>query len=466
MKTLIYIILFFVLSCFWTSAQTTDKQKLIYMGIYPIDSVKSDINYLDENWISCQTISLEDINNDFSNIQDLDWLQDISKEKKAVFVGENHFYKYTQNLRNRVLFALNTFDYYPLIIFEEPYPFTAFVNYYLQLADEKQANTFYEQDLYYMITTKEEYELLQHIRRWNRSHPDKIIAAGYRDVEKTQDELSTTINQIIAPYFQILNPKYNIDWKVILSGNFENLIYEFRQNLEKAKKSNLIGKYPFITPQYISTVIDNLESSNNMLYKDFLYYRQKAIIRNLTDTSFLGKYLQNGKIVIHGGSLHLRTNIESDSANNLWEGSYLTNIFEYTKGKTYSINVDGIARSLGETANISSSYIEPALGFNLMLEQMQKAYKDGLIKANDCYFLSIYNQTLNDYYKFWIQKGRSYKDQGLLIESISWNKIIDLINVKEPDKTESFINSRNYNELFDKVIIIPCSPLITPIIKK
>jgi len=406
------LLLILVLSCYWAGAQTTNKQKLMNMEIYPYESIKSEINYFNESWINCKTISLEDINNDFSNIQDLDWLRNVSKEKKAVFVGENHFYKYTQNLRNRILFALNTFDYYPVIIFEEPYSFSAFVNYYLQLSDEKQANTFYEQDLYNMITTKEEYDLLQHIRRWNKSHPDKIITTGYRDVEKTQDELSTTINQIIVPYFQILNPKYNIDWKVVLSGNFEGLIYEFRQNLEKAKKSNLIGKYPFITPQYISTVIDNLESSNNTLYKDFKYYRQKAIIRNLTDTNFLGKYLQNGKILIHGGSIHLSTNVNSDSANNIWEGSYLTNVFEYTKGKTYSIKVDGIARALGETANIDSFYIEPALGYKGMLEKMKKAYKDGLIKANDCYFVSIYDQTLNDYYKFWIQKGRDYNGQG------------------------------------------------------
>jgi hypothetical protein len=180
----------------------------------------------------------------------------------------------------------------------------------------------------------------------------------------------------------------------------------------------------------------------------------------------LGKYLQKGKIIVHGGSLHLRTNIESDSANNLWEGGYLTHVFEYTKGKTYSINVDGIARSLGETANINSSYIEPALGYSGLLKKMQKAYKDGLLKADDCYFVSIYDQTLNDYYKFWIQKGRNYNGQGLLIESIAWNKIIDLINVKDPAKAESFINNRDYNELFDKVIIIPCSPLVTPIVKK
>lgn len=465
MKNYYSLILVLCMFSFYTSAQTIDKQKLIDIGIYPLESIKSEINYLDESWIRCKKISLEDINDSFSNLEDLVWIRDIPKDKKAVFIGENHFNKYSQNLRNRILFALNTFDYYPIIILEEPYSITAFANYYLQLPYEKQANEFYENELYNMIPTKEEYDLLRHIRTWNKSHPNKIISVGYEDVEKTQDELSRTINQIIIPYFQKLNPQYYIDWKIVLSGDFESLINELKQNLEKAKKINLIGRYPFITPQYISTVIDNLESSNNTLYKDYQYYRQKAIIRNLTDTNFLGKYLQTGKIVVHAGSLHMRTNIASDSVNNLWEGPYLTHVFELTKGKTYSIKVEGIARSLGEAAKVDSTYFEPALGFNWMLEKMQKAYKDGLINTEDCYFVSIYDETLNDYSKFWIQKGREYNWQGLLIESILWNDIIETINIRDPDASKSFKSNKNDMDLFDKVIIIPCSPLITPIVK-
>jgi hypothetical protein len=466
MKSFHFFNLFIVFISYQIYAQTTHEQYLIDMEIYPYYSIRSEIDYLDDSLINCKTILLEDINNNFSNIKDLDWLQKISKDKKAVLIGENHFNQYIQNLRNRILFALNTVDYYPIIIFEEPYSYAPFVNYYLHLQDENQANVFYAENLNDIITTKEEYDLLKHIRRWNKLHQDKIIKVGFSDVEKTQDELSVTINQIIVPYFQKLNPRYAPDWKAVLSGNFESLINEFKQNLEKAKKNNIIGKYVFITPQYISNVIENLESSNNTLYKDYFYYRQKAILRNLTDSKFLGDYLQNGKIIIHSGSHHLRTHIESDSVNNLWEGSYLSNVYEYTKGKTYSIKVEGIARSFGESAHINSTYTEPALGFNGLFEKMQKAYKAGLIKADECYFVSIYNQKLTDYYKFWIQKGRDSDGQGLLIESASWDKAIELINTNDPKMVESFISNIDDNKFFDKVVIIPCSPLITPIMKK
>lgn len=465
MKAFHYFNLFFVFLWCQIFAQTTQENNLTQMGIYPYNSIHSEIDYLDDNLIKCKTILLEDINNDFSNIKDLAWLQEISINKKAVLIGENHFNRYIQNLRNRILFALNTFDYYPIIIFEEPYSYAAFVNYYLQLEDEKQANVFYAQNLNNIITTKEEYDLIKHIRRWNKLHPNKI-KVGFSDVEKTQDELSVTINQIIVPYFQKLNPQYAPDWKIVLSANFDSLINEFKQNLEKAKKNNLIGKYAFITPQYISNVIDNLESSNNTLYKDYFYYRQKAILRNLTDTKFLGEYLQNEKIIIHSGSHHLRTHIESDSVNNLWEGSYLSNVYVYSKGKTYSIKVHGITRSLGEAANINSSYTEPALGYTGLFEKMKNAYKAGLIQADECYFVSIYDQKLTDYSKFWIQKGRDSGGQGLLIESASWDKIIDLINAKNPKMLDSFVSNIDDNKFFDKVVIIPCSPLITPIMNK
>jgi hypothetical protein len=255
-----------------------------------------------------------------------------------------------------------------------------------------------------------------------------------------------------------------MDWEVVLSGNFEELIKELRLNLKQAVNKNHIGQYPFITPQYISAVIDNLESSNDALYVDYLLYRQKALLRNLTDTTFLGKYLQNGKIVIHSGSMHLRTKVESDSTNNLWEGSYLTHVYEPTIGKTYSLQIESIARSLGEAATINSSYTEPALGYSGLLLKMQELFAEGLITADECYFFSIYSEVLDEYSKFWIQKGKEFGEQGLYLKSARWDKIQDLIDSNNPEESDSFVEKISYNVLFDDVIIIPCSPIITPIL--
>ena len=463
MRTIFTILVLVLIPSIFGYSQSTDVQRLMKMGIYPIESIASEINYIDTNLIKYDSISLEDINVDFSNIQDLEWLKEIGNNSKAVLIGEDHFNTYIQNLRNRIFFALNTYDYFPVIILERPFTYTEFVNYYLQLEDDKEAELFYEKNLVRIVNTKEEYSLLQHTRRWNTNHPEKPVAVGYYDVEKTIDELSVTLNQILIPYFQKLDPQLNFDWEVVLSGNFEELIKELKFNLKKAVKANHIGQYPFITPKYISAVIDNLESSNYALYVDYMLYRQKALLRNITDTLYLGKYIQTGKIVIHSGSMHLRTKVESDSTNNLWEGSYLTHVYEPTLGKTYSLQIESIARSLGEAATINSSYVEPALGYSGLLKKMQDAFNDGLIDSDGCYFISIYNEVLNEYSKFWIQEGKKYKGQGLFIKSAHWDEILDLIQTNHPEKADSFVEQIGYNVLFDDVIIIPCSPIITPI---
>jgi hypothetical protein len=338
------------------------------------------------------------------------------------------------------------------------------VNHYLQIGDDHEAELFYEKNLTRIVNTREEYDLLHHIRRWNRHHPEKPISAGYYDIEKTKDELSVTLNQILLPYFQQLDPQFHIDWEVVLSGNFGEMIKDLRSHLQQAVQTNHTGEYPFITPQYIAAVIDNLESSNEALYVDYMHYRQKALLRNLTDTTFLGNYLENGKIVIHSGSMHLRTKVEADSSNNLWEGSYLTHVYAPTMGKTYSLQIESIARSLGEAATINASYTEPALGYSGLLKKMQDLFTAGLIAADDCYFIAIYNETLNEYAKFWIQKGRESGGHGLYIKSVHWDAMLELIQGNHPEKVDSFIENIGYHVLFDDVIIIPCSPIITPIV--
>jgi erythromycin esterase-like protein len=183
------------------------------LGAYPAEHITSEIDYIDTGIMECRALSLEDINEDFSNINDLAWLQEIGKAKRAVLVGEDHFNKYIQNLRNRILFALNTYDYYPVIILERPFPYTAFVNHYLQIGDDHEAELFYEKNLTRIVNTREEYDLLHHIRRWNRHHPEKPISAGYYDIEKTKDELSVTLNQILLPTFNSWIPNFILTGK-------------------------------------------------------------------------------------------------------------------------------------------------------------------------------------------------------------------------------------------------------------
>jgi len=55
-------------------------------------------------------LQTDDINPEFSNIDDLSWLQPLVRDCRVVLLGETHYFQYIHHLRNRLLFALNTFD--------------------------------------------------------------------------------------------------------------------------------------------------------------------------------------------------------------------------------------------------------------------------------------------------------------------------------------------------------------------
>jgi hypothetical protein len=435
------------------------NSKLIDMGLYPYnyyDTVKVD--YFNNDWINCSPLSEENINDNFSNISDLSWLKDIALKNKVVFLGETHYYNYISNLRNRIFFALNTFDYYPLIVLENKYSMSAYVNYYINIKDEKAAEKFYKEELYDMMSTKDDYYLVQLARKWNKLHPEKKVSIGFHDLEW---HYKTTIKRIILPYFQTIDKNYSIDLVALNNIGLGKLIPELRKKCEQAKKVNLIGKYPFITSGYISTVIDNLESTYNSDYYEgspISYYRQKAMIRNLTDTAFLGKYLNKGKIVIHGGGYHATTHFSyPDNANFYREGSYLNNDYALTKGKTYSILLYGFAYSLGEMANIPiDSCVPQGNAYIDMINNFQEAYKKKLIKPDDYCFYG----ELDNFYNMIIKKGKQFKNKPLLIQSISWENILKSMSENNKKKTNDYINNQDEFERYDRVIYIPCSPIV------
>lgn len=74
-----------------------------------------------------------------------------------------------------------------------------------------------------------------------------------------------------------------IDRKTQSLQEIAKLLPHFFKLLETAKEKGLRGEYPFITPQFIQNVLLNLQSTYWAYEFEFNTYRQKAIIRNLTD---------------------------------------------------------------------------------------------------------------------------------------------------------------------------------------
>jgi hypothetical protein len=442
----------------WNCGQVNadSKESLAAMGIYPYPTIEEveDCKFPKE-WVSVKPLSSEDVNDTFSNIDDLEWLKPIAREKKVFLFGESHYYKNIWNLKNRILFALNTFDSYPLLVVEFPFSCSGFWDYYIGLADDKEAEKFFQDVLYDSVNIEEMREILEHLRRWNCLHPDKRIhIAGY-DIEHGY---IGALSSVIVPYFQILEPSFNINLENFTLLDLGDLLPDLQKLLRRAKRKNLIGEYPFITPQYVECVIENLKSRFWSHY-DFSYYRSWAMVRNLTDHRFLGKFLQEGKAMIHTGSYHTPTHLPLPRGGNfLREGSYLSFDFPPTKGKTFSLRIDALAYQIGPMADVDSrDYLSYGEQYHNILNKFQKAYKQGLVSRDDYY---LFDRQINDFDKLLLLSAYDYEHRPLLVEKVEWDKIINKSRETSPELYNTLRWIKKDYERYDAYIYVPRSPIV------
>ena len=464
MKPILSSLVFFFLSTslICQNADSTIKQKLLDYGLYPYPPIEElQKNIFSDSLIKAQPLSNQDINNDFTNTEDLHWLKEIAQQNKVILLAEEHYHQFISNFRNRILFYLNTVDYYPLIVMEAQYSYTGFINYYLNIEDDKVAAKFYNEYIYDMVTTEDDYNLLQHIRKWNKINSSKKITVGYSDIEH---DYKTTIKNVLIPYFKNIDKNIKIDVGNLSTKDMGELLPWFYSLLEKAKKLNLVGDYPFLTPGYISNILVNLESTFKAYYYQFDYYRQKAIVRNLTDLNFFGNYIIAHKVLIHGGNYHMTTHFNyPDKANFYREGSFLEGDFEPTKGKVYSISFHCFSRSLGKVANIDiDSCLQQGSYYISMVKQWQKAFNAKLVDS-DKYLLDF---NMNDLHKLILKTSILLGHQPILINKFDWSSILEIAKKTDNNLFNELKNWSDDYYRYDKHIFIPGSPFIVAMKKK
>jgi hypothetical protein len=458
MKKISIIIL--LLACKTLFGQELTLKDLNVEEFYSIEEAEDNI--IKNSINNIETFSNEDINSDFSNIKDLTFLKNISKEKKIVMLGETHYSKNISSLRNRIFFALNSFDYYPLIIIENSYSITEYSNYYIHIKDENEAKYFLENELSNFMYTDDELVFLNQLRSWNNKS-EKQLSIGGSELEFSY---SNVLEKILKPYFYKLKnvDKTQIDKIIELGKNQKNEFFiEIIPYLEQSKAENIIGNYSFINQQYISNIITNFNSTNNAFRYSFEYYRQKSILRNLTDDSFFGKILKEKKVMLHGGGEHMKSHfIYPENANFFSEGSYLNNDYKLTKNKTYSIMLECLAYSYGEMKNRKlKDCITQGNQYNSMVKTFQKGFEKGIINEQKPYFLY---ENRNEILKFYSQYY--YKNQSISINNENWEQIKKL-DFGNDNLTKEFIETKNDNfKDYDKYIIIPASEIVIAKIKK
>jgi hypothetical protein len=337
-----------------------------------------------EDLVSASPLSADDIAPDFSNLGDLAWLEPVALENRCVMIGENHYFHTVYSLENRILFALNSFDHFPLVVFELQYSLTPYINWYLDMQDDSSAAAYLEEILPMVTFCQEDATRLMHIRRWNLMHPRREIHVGCSDIEH---DYRTTLSVILLPYLRQVDPQLDLDADNIFFLDLLDRIPELRADADSARRAGVCGAYPFITPDYIDRVLDNLEVTchakiNNGM--NFMYMRQRVIVRNLTDPLFLGEWTRSGKFVVICGASHARTGSEfALDGNFLSEGAFLQHDFEPTAGQCFSVYVDAYAYTLDSMEGVDlSSCGHLGSGYRQAVTALQTALNSGLISAS------------------------------------------------------------------------------------
>ncbi|NJK86790.1 MAG: hypothetical protein HC906_13260 [Bacteroidales bacterium] len=275
---------------------------------------------------------------------DLLWIKDICRQNKIIAIGEQHHYKKNIYLVRRIVFAANQFDYFPNLIRELPYSYSAYFNHFCNDPDDSTAFAFRDSSL--IPIAKTFLPTLECIREWNKNNPDKKIQIWCSDLEH---DLRLTIRNILEPYLKKIEPEFNFDYNDSSIQYFASYCEPF---ILKAKENNIVGEFPFITPYYIENVLENLKITIELYFDNSGKYfekRNEVIIKNLTNKRFLGNIISNEKCIFYGGTAHFKKtcdnhfNIkmlkkeEAVSSDCISEGYYLSNYFEPTKGKVHTI---------------------------------------------------------------------------------------------------------------------------------
>jgi hypothetical protein len=437
-----------------------DFLRSMNMCPYP---AKSDIKdrVLEPGMITGRTLSEARINEDFSNLDDLKWLEPIAKSKRVLLYGELHYYQVIQYLRDRILFALNTYDYYPLLVIERQYSITGYLDHYIGLADDREAEAFRRAAMEGLVTDVEEFGLLTDMRRWNKLHPAKRIHIGASDVEH---DFKTTLRRVIVPYFRKADPGFAIDLDAFVVEDLESLVPALRKKLAPLAARGFVGDYPFLTASYIECVLDNLYSIYLSRRYDFNYNRQKAIVRNLTDPRFLGRYLAEGKVMIHGGEWHTPSRFPYPDGGNFYrEGSYLSYDYGPTKGKTYAITVKGMALQFGPMAGLDLGRAVPHGGsYNYCINQFQAAYKQKLVTPDGYYFMKA---GLSDADRFFMAVAYEFDHKPLLIQRFDWPAAEAKAKKISDRQARAVADLKDYLERYDATIVVFRSPILRAVMK-
>ena len=401
------------------------------------------VSKFDPGLVEIERISDEDINADFSNCDDLNFLLPAVKDRRLVLLGETHYFARVRNIINRLIFSLKKGADFSFISLEAPYSISPFINYYIHLSDDSEAHQFYESELQNFIHARSLKTFLDHSRQWNKQYPDNQIDIGAHDIEYN---LEAVRDCILIPFFKSLYDASGDSVDLSEVHDVKVLLELLLKRLPEARPGTPVGRYPFITPDYIKSVLDNIQATNLANQGKFFARRQKRIIKNLTDDKLLGSYLRRGKSILYGGGQHMRTKGAFKKSAYYWEGEYFNNLDPWSKNKCLSISVSGVAFNLKK---ISQSGKRDSLGYPSYFDNIQDALKQRSItgsQKNSTYYAL---DNFNDFRKMLVSSAERISANCFRINQIDYDGLKRELRTKPIAAYPAIARELTYLKSFD-----------------
>ena len=396
----------------------------------------------DLDLVAIEKLSDADVNDDFSNCDDLQFLLPLVRDRRLVLIGETHYYSRVRNIANRLIFALNRYADFSFVSLEAPFSISPFINYYIHLNNDSEAAAFYRNELKDAIYAEELEIFLAHARQWNKRFLDRQIDIGAHDVEYEPERVFA---RILIPYFKKFHELDNTRIAGFETSDPQSLLKSMRYQLSRDQSKGLVGRYPFITKNYIDAVLKNMASTFKAKGDKFNLNRQKAIIRNLTDDHWLGQYLKRGRAVLYGGGQHMRTKSRFEKGSYYWEGEYFNHLNELTQGRCYSISINGVAFDDKNAAKMSRVHSWDATLYHELVTALM--YRDQNNNRGKKRYYAITD--FNDFRSLLVLKARKASANSFRITRIDYEGLKYQLKNKPIAEYPEITMELNYLKAFD-----------------
>ena len=316
------------------------------------------------------------------NSYDVSWLDKAVKGKKMVMIGESHWMTSVHQTAKSIVFHLNKTDNFPVLIREIPFSVTPFMNAYINCETGNCDELLTVLKPY--VGSQEEQDFLKELQQWNSKHPNKKISIACSDFEQG---FQFPFRNVLHPYFTQQGHS-NFKERLIAANDDLDVIFAYIDSLlQQSPESFHVAGKPYLNKTFATQVVDNLkayayaeQSAQNArqagksaaeVSKEFFTVRGESIKKNLTDEARFGKLLRENKSILWGGAAHTVKYIFDAEGDGFFEGPFLCNEFEPTKGKVLSVKVMAMSYDIPEAYYTGDTYKYGVTQF----EKLVEAYK-------------------------------------------------------------------------------------------